>query len=101
MDRAAVSTIVRYVLQRVSSMVTFSSTLSTSLRYFAVSTQRGKQLQPVDVLKGCLFDTTSGGIPEDKQVGGPRLGHSSPLSYMGWMFLAAPPDADGDVTGGG
>lgn len=47
--------------------VTKSRVIATALKHFAAASATGKQLQPIDVLKGYVFDPTM--MPEDKQVG--------------------------------
>ncbi len=42
-------------------------------RYFSVSAQRGKDLGPIDVLKGCMFDSAV--MPEALQVCTVALSH--------------------------
>lgn len=58
--------LVKFVLQRVRITVTTSSDVSTALKFFTVSSQRGKQLQPIDVLKGHVFNVAV--MPAGKQV---------------------------------
>lgn len=61
---ARVALLIEFVCLRVTVTATISSSLSHALKYFSLM-QRGKQLQPVDALKGNVFAA----MPEAKQVG--------------------------------
>ena len=65
-DLDLIQALVTYIINRVVFTVTTSSNVATSLKFFSVSTQRGKQLQPIYALKGYVFHPA--GIRQEKQA---------------------------------
>ena len=63
---ARIQELAKFIYKDVYFAASVSANLSTGIRFFSTSHDKGKQLEPVDALKGYMFDSSA--MAEARQV---------------------------------